>query len=586
MELAPSLSAAAGLLSTGQISAQEYFTLVHQLERAHQLELAAASDDTIGGDDDTTPSDGGEAVELSAELSLPSLIAALATSRPNSVGETDFFLRCGQLASCVTSRAAADALVDGGIVPAMMQVVRERPLSLDEQTVGCRAFGSLAFASPDAAAALFAHDAVGALLDAMTNHLDDGLLICSVWAALGAVALTQATQPRGVASIVEKRGHIDLVHAIAQHAGDVAIETNGFWALSHIARLSDVAAEEIDRAGALVVGAAAMQRSPADRELADAVHELELRLPSRLVAAATLPPPPVPNTPVATAHVQTKAGADDESPLARRSSSDAALRATSEGAVASLQHKVGAQEEALLAMVRQLSVEEGRVDETQRAGAATAARLTEQLREREATAERLADEYETLHSIAGPTMQRERELNALRVDARAAAIDAAQMGAAVSLRTLGALDSSPSGPLAQAARAGRLNQLDAAELDTLYRDADWNPTRVDASDPLNLRVVFNVEDERIVSVRARFGPAVADDVRRAYLELDDHNPSGRYPVRKPWHVTENRELTPSEVIRTLARQVVALKRERANDAVRALIDVVSDDVVGRVGSES
>ena len=49
-----------------------------------------------------------------------------------------------------------------------------------------------------------------------------------------------------------------------------------------------------------------------------------------------------------------------------------------------------------------------------------------------------------------------------------------------------------------------------------------------------------------------YGTTISNEVQRAAVELDTHNPSGFYPVPMPWHYRESRELSPAECIKLLA----------------------------------
>ena len=150
-----------------------------------------------------------------------------------------------------------------------------------------------------------------------------------------------------------------------------------------------------------------------------------------------------------------------------------------------------------------------------------------------------------------------RRLNSLVVECKETALRVRPKGI-IPVRVMGALDTAPGGVMRQAASEGRFgqtleeNQTAAAKLAKLLRDPTFHPFTTDKSDPAHPRECINHRDQRLETVRKAYGRAVADDVVRALSELNRWNASGRYPVEIPWHYEEERELTPAEMLETIA----------------------------------
>eukprot|EP00897_Mesotaenium_endlicherianum_P001605 jgi/Mesen1/1472/ME000132S00418 len=73
----------------------------------------------------------------------------------------------------------------------------------------------------------------------------------------------------------------------------------------------------------------------------------------------------------------------------------------------------------------------------------------------------------------------------------------------------------------------------------------------------NPKKVLRKDDPAFVDLRKKLGDKVVADAQRALMELDEHNPSGRYPVPKLWHAREKRLATAEEACRLLARMLEA-----------------------------
>ena len=78
------------------------------------------------------------------------------------------------------------------------------------------------------------------------------------------------------------------------------------------------------------------------------------------------------------------------------------------------------------------------------------------------------------------------------------------------------------------------------------------------------------EDSQLQQISQRFGPKVAQEVFRCWLEVEEWNPSGRYPVQIPWNFDHQRPMTAAEIVAFLAQKHNQKKRRGRPVVVNAL----------------
>lgn len=71
------------------------------------------------------------------------------------------------------------------------------------------------------------------------------------------------------------------------------------------------------------------------------------------------------------------------------------------------------------------------------------------------------------------------------------------------------------------------------------------------------------DDAKLVEVSNEHGE-VYEAIKTALLELNEYNPSGRYPVKEIWKTKENRKATLEEVIQYIFKQWKFQKARRNN----------------------
>jgi len=66
--------------------------------------------------------------------------------------------------------------------------------------------------------------------------------------------------------------------------------------------------------------------------------------------------------------------------------------------------------------------------------------------------------------------------------------------------------------------------------------------------------ILDGEDEKLKSLKDEFGDEVHDAVATALKELNEYNPSGRYPVPELWNFKEGRKASLKEGVSHLIKQ--------------------------------
>lgn len=71
-----------------------------------------------------------------------------------------------------------------------------------------------------------------------------------------------------------------------------------------------------------------------------------------------------------------------------------------------------------------------------------------------------------------------------------------------------------------------------------------------------------MEDDRLKTLKEELGDEVVKAVTTALTEMNDYNPSGRYPVNELWNIQEGRKATLKEAISHLLIQLKLKKQKR------------------------
>ncbi|KAK1398580.1 Factor of DNA methylation 4 [Heracleum sosnowskyi] len=188
--------------------------------------------------------------------------------------------------------------------------------------------------------------------------------------------------------------------------------------------------------------------------------------------------------------------------------------------------------------------------------------LEETLKEKE-------EDLEGLEDLNQALIVKERKTNDELQDARKELInglkDRTMVNSTIGVKRMGDLDHKPIVSVAKikypAAEAGVKAMEFTSLLDTRIRDSNWYPFKVIMVGADSKRVI-NEEDDSIKVIKNEWGDEVYDTVVTALTELNEYNPSGRYPVPELWNFKEKRRATLGESVEFILRLWKTNKRKR------------------------
>ncbi|XP_015691151.1 factor of DNA methylation 4-like [Oryza brachyantha] len=85
------------------------------------------------------------------------------------------------------------------------------------------------------------------------------------------------------------------------------------------------------------------------------------------------------------------------------------------------------------------------------------------------------------------------------------------------------------------------------------RKPEWHPFKVIETDG-KTKEIIKEDDEKLQALRVQYGDEAYNIVVKALLELNEYNPSGRYPEPELWNFRENRKAPIPEVAKYLVKQ--------------------------------
>ncbi|KAL2333251.1 hypothetical protein Fmac_014464 [Flemingia macrophylla] len=163
---------------------------------------------------------------------------------------------------------------------------------------------------------------------------------------------------------------------------------------------------------------------------------------------------------------------------------------------------------------------------------------------------------------------KERESNDELQEARQALVDGVKELSShgnIRLKRMGELDTRPF----LEAMKKRYNEEDAeeraSELCSLWeeylKDPDWHPFKVIMVEGKEKEIIRD-DDEKLNGLKSDLGEGAYKAVVEALLEINEHNPSGRYLTSVLWNYKQGRRATLKEGVQILLNQWKVLKRKR------------------------
>jgi len=77
-----------------------------------------------------------------------------------------------------------------------------------------------------------------------------------------------------------------------------------------------------------------------------------------------------------------------------------------------------------------------------------------------------------------------------------------------------------------------------------------------------LQEILDEEDEKLKTLKEEFGDEVYGTVATALMEMNEYNPSGRYPIPEIWNSKEGRKASLKEGVSYIIRQWKVSKRKK------------------------
>ncbi|KAL4571067.1 hypothetical protein LXL04_017817 [Taraxacum kok-saghyz] len=185
--------------------------------------------------------------------------------------------------------------------------------------------------------------------------------------------------------------------------------------------------------------------------------------------------------------------------------------------------------------------------------------IKEELKEKE-------EELEDLEALNQALIVKERKSNDELQDARKeliAGMKEKPSRALIGVKRMGDLDAKP---FIVSAKKRHLTEDDTIKFMSLWedhlRDPGWHPFKVITTTNGECKEMLNEEDQKIAKLKGEWDDGVYDAVVTALKELNEYNPSGRYPIPELWNNKEKRKATLKEGVEFLLKQWKVHKQKK------------------------
>ncbi|KAL9231368.1 hypothetical protein vseg_006605 [Gypsophila vaccaria] len=179
------------------------------------------------------------------------------------------------------------------------------------------------------------------------------------------------------------------------------------------------------------------------------------------------------------------------------------------------------------------------------------------------------DDIQYLQNLNETLIFREHMINNELVDARGELLrnlhTVVSSRAMIGIKRMGELNSKPFRDVCASKFTGEDCDAKCAEVCSLweenFKDSLWHPFKHSIIGG-SVQEAIDESDTRIEVLRKEWGEDAYKAVASALLELNEYNPSGRYPVPEIWNFREKRKASLKEVIGYIIQQLKTCKRKR------------------------
>ncbi|KAM7499286.1 hypothetical protein LguiA_023700 [Lonicera macranthoides] len=178
-----------------------------------------------------------------------------------------------------------------------------------------------------------------------------------------------------------------------------------------------------------------------------------------------------------------------------------------------------------------------------------------------ASRKELEEELENLESTNQTLILKERVSNQELQDARKEALEALQAilsnRSTLRIKRMGEVDPKPFLYMCQKKYSAACSEEQSALLCSLWqenvKDPHWHPFKTIPVDG-RMQEVIDEDDDKLKELRSDWGEEIIKAVANALLELNEYNPSGRYPVPELWDQNKGRKASLKEIIAYVIKQ--------------------------------
>lgn len=182
---------------------------------------------------------------------------------------------------------------------------------------------------------------------------------------------------------------------------------------------------------------------------------------------------------------------------------------------------------------------------------------------------RLQEDKEGLEELHNALFMKERETNEELNEARKELIKGLTSllkgPTLIGIKRMGELDIKPFESACKKKFPAEDASMQASEFcsrwDAEIRNLSWCPFKVIESDGETKKVI-DENDPKLKSLWMEFGDDVLNTVKKALSEMNEYNPSNRYPVPELWNCKEGRKATMKEVIQYIVKKFKTRRARR------------------------